>query len=99
MHAKLPEDAGLGHVVHSHDCSFDINALLLANPYVTLAISTLVFIGPWILIVPLVLLLGLFFIVLIILGFGVAGIVGGSPAAVKVSTTEGTPQPTVAFRP
>ncbi|KAF8881190.1 hypothetical protein CPB85DRAFT_1340609 [Mucidula mucida] len=31
--------------------------------------------------VPLVLLHGLFFIVLTILGFGVAGIVGGSPAA------------------
>ncbi len=67
----------VGHSLEAPCFNANRSSIVLANPYVTLAISTLVFIGPWILIVPLVLLLGLFFIVLIILGFGVAGIVGG----------------------
>jgi len=51
------------------------------HPWIVFAISMTVFIGPWILLLPLLFLQILFGAFLGILGFGVAGIIGGSPAA------------------
>ncbi|KAK0243861.1 hypothetical protein EDD85DRAFT_177783 [Armillaria nabsnona] len=56
-----------------------------ANPRLTLIISIIIFFGPWILLIPLFIIQGAFFIVLTIIGFGVSGIVGGSPAALYQS--------------
>ncbi|KAJ6583852.1 hypothetical protein DFH09DRAFT_1143667 [Mycena vulgaris] len=51
------------------------------HPHATLLISGLIFLGPQIFLLPLLILQGVFLILLTILGFGVRGIVGGSPAA------------------
>ncbi|KAF5377961.1 hypothetical protein D9615_006702 [Tricholomella constricta] len=61
------------------------NELFKAHPYIVLSISWLIFLGPWILVIPLFLLQAFFFIVLHALGFGLSGITGGSPAALYQS--------------
>lgn len=59
--------------------------LLRQHPHAALFIALLIFIGPWILLLPLFLLQAFFFVVLYVLGFGLSGIVGGSPAALYQS--------------
>ncbi|KAK0504345.1 hypothetical protein EDD18DRAFT_1099542 [Armillaria luteobubalina] len=59
------------------------------NPRLTLIISIIIFFGPWILLIPLFIIQGAFFLVLTIIGFGVSGIVGGSPAALYQSLCYG----------
>ncbi|KAJ7456724.1 hypothetical protein B0H11DRAFT_223198 [Mycena galericulata] len=54
---------------------------LKEHPRVALLISALIFLGPQILLLPLLILQGVFLLVLTLLGFGVQGIIGGSPAA------------------
>ncbi|KAJ7163473.1 hypothetical protein C8R43DRAFT_989752 [Mycena crocata] len=54
---------------------------LKEHPHVALATSGLVFLGPQILLLPLVLIQSVFLLLLTVIGFGVSGIVGGSPAA------------------
>ncbi|KAJ7490642.1 hypothetical protein FB451DRAFT_1220570 [Mycena latifolia] len=49
--------------------------------HATLLISALIFLGPQIILLPLLILQGVFLMLLAVLGFGVRGIVGGSPAA------------------
>jgi len=71
------------------DVAHAANEPLKQNPYLALFISMLVFIGPWILLLPLFLIQIVFFLVLSILGFGVAGITGGSPAALYQSLCYG----------
>ncbi|KAG5646029.1 hypothetical protein DXG03_004631 [Asterophora parasitica] len=61
------------------------NKPLQKNPYAALFIAFLIFLGPWILLVPLFLLQSFVFIVLHALGFGISGITGGSPAALYQS--------------
>jgi len=73
----------------ARDMSLDIWAWLCDSapqpfrdhPHATLLISALIFIGPQILLLPILILHGIFFVILTVLGFGVRGIVGGSPAA------------------
>ncbi|KAK0445692.1 hypothetical protein EV421DRAFT_284314 [Armillaria borealis] len=64
---------------------YPLDSILQANPRLTLIISIIIFFGPWILLIPLFIIQGAFFIVLTIIGFGVSGIVGGSPAALYQS--------------
>ncbi|KAK0202147.1 hypothetical protein DFS33DRAFT_1055579 [Desarmillaria ectypa] len=59
---------------------YPLDAILQANPRLTLIISIIIFFGPWILLIPLFIIQGAFFIVLTIIGFGVSGIVGGKHA-------------------
>ena len=49
------------------------------HPYWLLFISLLVFLGPWILLLPLFLMQAAFVLVLNIIGFGAAGITEGKP--------------------
>ncbi|KAJ6585550.1 hypothetical protein B0H19DRAFT_424070 [Mycena capillaripes] len=51
------------------------------HPHATLIISASIFLGPQILLLPLLILQGIFFLLLSMIGFGASGIVGGSPAA------------------
>ncbi|KAK0187721.1 hypothetical protein F5146DRAFT_1141188 [Armillaria mellea] len=64
---------------------YPLDSILQANPRLTLFISIIIFFGPWILLIPLFIIHGAFFIVLTVIGFGVSGIVGGSPAALYQS--------------
>ncbi|PBK97263.1 hypothetical protein ARMGADRAFT_631572 [Armillaria gallica] len=64
---------------------YPLDSILQANPRLTLIISIIIFFGPWILLIPLFIIQGVFFVVLTIIGFGVSGIVGGSPAALYQS--------------
>ncbi|KAF8073999.1 hypothetical protein FPV67DRAFT_1650734 [Lyophyllum atratum] len=59
------------------------------HPYTALSISFFIFLGPWILLLPLFLMQAFFFVVLSVLGFGLSGIVGGSPAALYQSLCYG----------
>ncbi|KAJ7705019.1 hypothetical protein B0H17DRAFT_1193502 [Mycena rosella] len=49
--------------------------------HATLIISALIFLGPQIILLPLLILQGVFLLLLTVLGFGAGGVVGGSPAA------------------
>ena len=55
----------------------DHNFIVKQHPHWSLLVSLLIFLGPWILLLPLFLLQAVFFVILHILGFGVAGITGG----------------------
>ncbi|KAF8228796.1 hypothetical protein L208DRAFT_1379211 [Tricholoma matsutake] len=52
------------------------NGLLKQHPYWSLSISLLISFGPWILLLPFFLIQAVFFVILGLLGFGVAGITG-----------------------
>ncbi|RDB14653.1 hypothetical protein Hypma_016409 [Hypsizygus marmoreus] len=69
------------------------NEPLKQHPYVALFFATLIFLGPWILLLPLFLLQAFFFVILYILGFGLSGIIGGSPAALYQSFCYGGDTP------
>ncbi|GLB38682.1 hypothetical protein LshimejAT787_0505470 [Lyophyllum shimeji] len=66
---------------------------LRQHPYKALFWCLLTFLGPWILLLPLLLLQAFFFVVLLILGFGLGGIIGGSPAALFQSFCYGADTP------
>jgi len=51
------------------------------HPHATLIVSASIFLGPQILLLPLLILQGIFLLLLSIIGFGASGIVGGSLAA------------------
>lgn len=74
-----------------------ISCSVKQHPYVALLLSFLVFLGPWILLLPLFLLQATFFVVLYILGFGLSGIIGGKSALTLIGApalirkTEGSP--------
>jgi hypothetical protein len=54
------------------------NSMVKEHPYFALSVSLLIYIAPWILILPLFLIQVVFLLVLGILGFGVAGVTGGT---------------------
>lgn len=53
------------------------NSPVKQHPYWSLSISLLISFGPWILLLPFFLIQAVFFVILGLLGFGVAGITGG----------------------
>ncbi|KAK0221502.1 hypothetical protein IW262DRAFT_1374306 [Armillaria fumosa] len=66
---------------------YPLGTMLQANPRLALFISITIFIGPWIILVPLILILApliliqeAYVLVLTVLGFNVSGIACGSPA-------------------
>jgi len=71
------------------DAATTASELLMQHPIVALITSALVFLGPQVLMLPLLILQGIFLLVLTLLGFGVHGIVGGSPAAAYQSLCYG----------
>ncbi|KAK7048715.1 hypothetical protein R3P38DRAFT_2871094 [Favolaschia claudopus] len=52
-----------------------------AHPHASLIISAFIFLGPQILLLPLIILHAVFILIFAAIGFGARGIVGGSPAA------------------
>ncbi|KAJ6453070.1 hypothetical protein C8R45DRAFT_1039414, partial [Mycena sanguinolenta] len=51
------------------------------HPQITVIVSAFIFLGPQILLFPLLVIQAIFLFLLAIIGFGARGIVGGSPAA------------------
>ncbi|KAJ7364824.1 hypothetical protein DFH08DRAFT_278070 [Mycena albidolilacea] len=51
------------------------------HPHTALVVSGFIFLGPQILLLPLMIIQAVFLLILAILGFGASGVVGGSPAA------------------
>ncbi|KAK0445693.1 hypothetical protein EV421DRAFT_284407 [Armillaria borealis] len=67
---------------------YPLGTILQANPRLALFISIIIFIGPWIILIPLILILAplvliqeVYVLVLTVLGFSVSGITCGSPTA------------------
>ncbi|KAJ6622564.1 hypothetical protein B0H10DRAFT_2013309 [Mycena sp. CBHHK59/15] len=71
------------------DAGAAVDRPLQAHPLWALACSGMIFLGPQLLILPLLIVQGAFFIVLTFLGFGISGIIGGSPAALYQSLCYG----------
>ncbi|KAJ7274015.1 hypothetical protein C8J57DRAFT_1314254 [Mycena rebaudengoi] len=67
------------------------------HPYWALGVSGVIFLGPQILFLPLFIVHAAFFFVLMILGFGISGIVGGSPAALYQSLCYGGNTPSASL--
>ncbi|KAJ7716316.1 hypothetical protein B0H14DRAFT_3012976 [Mycena olivaceomarginata] len=63
------------------DASATASQPIKEHPHTALVVSGFIFLGPQILLLPLMIIQAVFLLILAILGFGASGVVGGSPAA------------------
>ncbi|KAJ7769111.1 hypothetical protein DFH07DRAFT_1058192 [Mycena maculata] len=79
------------------DAAVTASQPLKQHPHAALIISALIFLGPQVFLLPLLLLQGVCLLLLTVLGFGVNGIIRGSPAAGYQSLCYGGNTPTASL--